>query len=97
MSTNDTSRGVAPVPNYVNPTSRGPVILVLICTLVPLATVVVFTRMWVRIRIVRSVWLDDYLIMASLVRSRSTTGHAATPLTLSLNRSLRGPWPFQWA
>ena len=81
------------VPNYVNPESRGHGLFAAIILLKTLATAVVGLRLWVRYRLLRTVWIDDYLIVASLV------GLAIMlfPIVQTKDtpfRSLRGRWLF---
>lgn len=38
-------------------------------TLLPIAMIVVFLRMWIRIAWLRKSWWDDYLMIAAMVRS----------------------------
>jgi hypothetical protein len=56
-----------PVPNYHDPTTRPPVILVLSCIIGPISIALLCTRLWVRVHVQRSAGLDDWLMLASLV------------------------------
>lgn len=41
----------------------------IVCALLPLVTVITGLRLWTRARVVRSIGLDDWVIVISLVRS----------------------------
>jgi hypothetical protein len=56
-----------PKPNYVNPTTRGQSLMVVELTLLPIAMIVVFLRMYVRIAWLRKSWYDDYLMILAMV------------------------------
>jgi hypothetical protein len=56
-----------PIPNYVNPPTRSPYVLIVACILGPISTILLFARLWVRIRMQRNAGLDDWLMLASLV------------------------------
>jgi len=64
MSVPDVLAGTIP------PTKNGPRALIAVCaTLLPLATLLVGLRVWVRLRILKSWGWDDWAILASLVGS----------------------------
>ena len=37
-------------------------------TLLPIALIVVFLRMWIRVRWLHKSWIDDYLMVVAMVR-----------------------------
>lgn len=57
-----------PKPNYVDPITRGSTLMVVELTLLPIAMIVVFLRMWVRVAWLKKAWYDDYLMLLALVR-----------------------------
>lgn len=66
-----------PKPNYVDPVTRGPGLMIIELTLLPIAMIVVFLRMWVRISWLRKSWWDDYLMIAAMVCARLRTYRVA--------------------
>ncbi|KAK9416214.1 hypothetical protein SUNI508_09794 [Seiridium unicorne] len=67
MSSNSPSAAGWPVPNYINPETRGPAGKIIGSTLISLVTVVLILRMYTRQFISRSLGLDDVLILISYV------------------------------
>jgi len=61
-----------PVPNYYNPTTRGPEFYIVCGIFLALATIALVTRLYARLFIRRWFGLDDALIIASWV-SASTS------------------------
>jgi hypothetical protein len=57
-----------PAGNYDNPITRPKHILILSCVLGPISVAVLFARLWVRMRMQRNAGLDDWLMLAALVR-----------------------------
>ena len=57
-----------PKPNYVDPVTRGPGLMIVELTLLPLAMVVVFLRMYIRVAWLHKSWIDDYLMVLAMVR-----------------------------
>lgn len=57
-----------PTPNYVNPVSRGPALLIAELTIMPLALIALTARLYCRIVKVRSPGGDDWLMIAAMVR-----------------------------
>ena len=55
-------------------------------TLLPLAMITVFLRMWVRIAWLRKSWWDDYLMVTAMVSAVHRSRRVAT---LTYNRSSR--------
>ncbi|KAF1915120.1 integral membrane protein [Ampelomyces quisqualis] len=62
-----------PRPNYVDPVTRGDTLMIVELTLLPIAMIVVFLRMWVRIAWLKKSWWDDYLMLLAMVFSIGTT------------------------
>ncbi len=56
-----------PKPNYVNPETRGPALAIVELTAISLSTIVLCLRMYVRVRIIRSVDWDDWLMIIGAV------------------------------
>ncbi|KAI4708374.1 hypothetical protein J4E89_006998 [Alternaria sp. Ai002NY15] len=62
-----------PKPNYVDPVTRGSGLMIVELTLLPIAMIVVFLRLWVRIAWLKKSWYDDYLMIVAMVFSIGTT------------------------
>lgn len=62
-----------PLPNYTNPTTRGPALMIVELVLLPLALISVSLRLWIRIRWLRRSWWDDYLMLVAAIWSIGTT------------------------
>ncbi|KAL5378358.1 hypothetical protein PMIN06_004730 [Paraphaeosphaeria minitans] len=62
-----------PKPNYVDPVVRGPGLLIVELTLVPIALICVILRLWIRIGWLHKSWWDDYLMVAAMIFSCLTT------------------------
>ncbi|KAL5120263.1 hypothetical protein ACEQ8H_001821 [Pleosporales sp. CAS-2024a] len=58
-----------PKPNYMDPVTRGPALMIVELTLLPIAMIVVFLRMWVRVAWLKKAWYDDYLMLLAMVRT----------------------------
>ena len=58
-----------PKPNYVDPITRGPSLMIVELTLLPIAMIVVFLRLWVRISWLKKSWYDDYLMIVAMIFS----------------------------
>ena len=58
-----------PKPNYVDPIQRGPVNIILNLIFLPLVCLVITLRVFTRTQISKNFGADDWLILASLVRS----------------------------
>jgi hypothetical protein len=56
-----------PPPNYVDPIQRGPALLAVELTILPLALLCVALRLWVRIRWLQRSWWDDWLMVVAAV------------------------------
>ncbi|KAK7185673.1 integral membrane protein [Paraphaeosphaeria sporulosa] len=56
-----------PTPNYMNPVTRPRVATILSCVFGPLTTLLLFARLWVRIRVQQNAGLDDWLMIAAIV------------------------------
>ena len=66
-----------PRPNYVDPSTRGPTLMIVELTLLPIAMLVVFLRMWIRISWLHKSWWDDYLMVAGPRKLLHRTGRVA--------------------
>lgn len=62
-----------PRPNYEDPVTRGPAIMVIELTILPLALACVALRLWIRIRWLRKSWWDDWLMLVAAFWSIGTT------------------------
>jgi hypothetical protein len=62
-----------PKPNYVDPEERGPGIMIVELTLLPIALLCVALRLWVRIKWLHKSWWDDWLMLAAMIFSVGTT------------------------
>lgn len=60
-----------PEPNYVNPETRGPRLLITQLIFVPLALLVLLARLYVRIFVVRRAGWDDWMMAMAMVRHLS--------------------------
>lgn len=69
-----------PKPNYVDPVTRGPALIAMELTLLPIAMIIVCLRLYVRIGWLKKSWWDDYLMVVAMVSSRSR-GHRVAMLT----------------
>ena len=56
-----------PKPNYIDPVTRGSALMVVELTLLPIAMVIVFMRLYVRIVWLKKSWWDDYLMVTAMV------------------------------
>lgn len=61
-----------PLPNYVNPVTRGDAALIVNIVTMAVAAVVTCLRVYTRLRITYTPGLDDILIVISLVREHYT-------------------------
>ncbi|KAF2747294.1 hypothetical protein M011DRAFT_477368 [Sporormia fimetaria CBS 119925] len=62
-----------PKPNYVDPVERGPALMIVELTLLPIAIICVALRLWIRVGwLHRSGW-DDWLMVAAVIFSLGTT------------------------
>ncbi len=57
-----------PAPNYTNPETRGPALIIVELLAVSISTICLGLRLYVRVRIVRSVGWDDWLMVGATVR-----------------------------
>jgi hypothetical protein len=71
-----------PKPNYVDPITRGSALMVVELTLLPIAMIIVFLRLYVRIGWLKKSWWDDYLMVLAMVCIKSR-GYRMTILTNS--------------
>jgi hypothetical protein len=61
-----------PKPNYIDPITRGSTLMIVELTLLPIAMIVVFLRMWVRVAWLKKAWYDDYLMLLAMVCTWTT-------------------------
>lgn len=57
-----------PAPNYENPDTRGPALLITESIFLALAWIILSLRLYVRIFILRKPWWDDWLMVLGAVR-----------------------------
>jgi hypothetical protein len=57
-----------PAPNYINPETRGPSVVIFNAVLISIVTLTVLLRLYVRASMLRWLGLDDVFIIAALVR-----------------------------
>jgi hypothetical protein len=62
-----------PKPNYEHPVTRGPAIMIVELTILPIALICVTLRLWIRIRWLHKSWWDDYLMVVAAIFSCGTT------------------------
>lgn len=80
-----------PKPNYTDPVTRGPGLMIVELTLVPIALTCVLLRLWIRIGWLHKSWWDDWLMVAAMVscalsgKGRLLTGTRSSPV-------LQRPW-----
>lgn len=58
-----------PKPNYVNPETRGPALLIVELTILPLALIILILRLYVRTMLLKNSGWDDWLMVGAAVRS----------------------------
>jgi hypothetical protein len=57
-----------PTPNYEDPVTRSKAVLITSCVLGAIMIAVMGARMWARVVIQRNVGLDDWIMVAAMVR-----------------------------
>ncbi len=57
-----------PKPNYVNPETRGPALIIIELTALSISSICLGLRLYVRARIMRSIDWDDWLMLVGAVR-----------------------------
>ncbi|KAF2704640.1 hypothetical protein K504DRAFT_461392 [Pleomassaria siparia CBS 279.74] len=62
-----------PKPNYVDPVTRGPALIIVELTLLPIALICVALRLWIRIGWLHKSWWDDWLMVVAMIFSCGTT------------------------
>ncbi|KAF2869654.1 hypothetical protein BDV95DRAFT_608491 [Massariosphaeria phaeospora] len=62
-----------PAPNYNDPVTRGPGLMIVELTLLPIALVCVILRLWIRIGWLHKSWWDDWLMVVAMIWSCGTT------------------------
>ena len=60
-------RATWPPPNFVNPVTRGPALLIVVIVSIVLALAIAVLRTYTRLRITRSFGSDDILILLAMV------------------------------
>ena len=70
-----------PQPNYKNPVTRGPALMIVELAILPIALTCVTLRLWIRIRWLHKSWWDDWLMVAAAVSFPVTSDRS--PLTLT--------------
>jgi hypothetical protein len=79
-----------PKPNYDDPVTRGPSLMIVELTLLPIAMLVVFLRLWVRISWLKKSWYDDYLMILAMIFSIGMHGELALPLKMLIDYRYHG-------
>ncbi len=59
-----------PAPNYINPETRGPALIIVELLTVFISTVCIALRLYVKAHVIHSVGWDDWLIVGAAVRIR---------------------------
>ena len=67
-----TRSDVFQAPNYVDPETRGPTLLIVETILIIITAIVVAARTYVRIVLIRNFSWDDWLILFAMVRPPCT-------------------------
>lgn len=70
-----------PKPNYINPDTRGPALMIVELITLPLALLCLGLRLYVRIKIIRKTGWDDWLMVAAAV-STVTSPFPSISITL---------------
>ena len=71
-----------PAPNYINPETRGPALIIVELIMLPLATICLALRLYVRFKLLNTSHWDDWMMVGAAVRSSFPTyrmhdGHTA--------------------
>lgn len=61
-----------PPPNYVNPETRGPAVIIVLAIFLAIVTLLIAIRIYTRIFVSRGFGLDDVLIILAYVRTETT-------------------------
>lgn len=56
-----------PRPNYTNPENRGPTLMIVELTILPLALICLALRLYVRFHVVKRAGWDDWLMVAAAI------------------------------
>ena len=59
-----------PKPNYINPITRGPGLIIVECIALSVAMVCLLLRLYVRAFLMRNTGLDDWIMVAAMVGTR---------------------------
>ncbi|EEY21517.1 conserved hypothetical protein [Verticillium alfalfae VaMs.102] len=62
-----------PEPNFVDPINRGPALMIVELTILPIALVCLALRLYVRLCIIRKSWWDDWLMVGGAVFASGVT------------------------
>lgn len=85
-----------PLPNYVNPVTRGGAALIVNIITIIIATIVTGLRIFTRLRITYTPGLDDLVIVISLVREHHSLACDSIRLTSSSFLQLPCVWSLHW-
>jgi hypothetical protein len=58
-----------PPPNYINPETRGPALIIVELITLPLATICLALRLYVRFKVLNTSHWDDWMMVGAAVRS----------------------------
>lgn len=56
-----------PEPNYIDPVTRGPALIIVECIGLAIALVCLILRLYVRAFLMRNIGLDDWIMVAAMV------------------------------
>jgi hypothetical protein len=62
-----------PPPDYENPDTQGPRLLIIQMILMPLALVALIARLYARVYLMKKAWIDDWLMLAAMTLVIGTT------------------------
>jgi hypothetical protein len=83
-----------PVPNYTNPVTRGPSLVIFNAVLISVVTFTVLLRIYVRAYMLRWLGVDDLFIVFALVSSKLALFAIDRKLTHTKPDSNNGPYSF---
>jgi hypothetical protein len=70
--------------------NKGPATLAIVCSVTAVSSLFVIARFFVRARILRKVYYDDYVIVFSMVSLRNNIHNHGTPITKNTHSSAAG-------
>jgi hypothetical protein len=70
--------------------NKGPATLAIVCSVTAVSSLFVIARFFVRARILRKVYYDDYVIVFSMVSLRDNIHNHGTPITKNTPSSAAG-------